>query len=597
LIGLLKHDLRLRVAAGTEAATVRVEIDARIRQPQGYRLAIRPKEITIGAATPAGVSHAMGTLRQLVDQAGARLPCLEIEDWPDVPRRGVLLDISRDKVPTMRSLRAMIDWLASLKINEIQLYMEHTFAYRRHRQVWRKASPLTAAEVRGLDAYCRGRCIELVPCQNTLGHLERWLKHPRYAPLAEATGPWRSPFGDIRTTRSTLNPTDRRSLVLVRSLLDELIPCFSSRRVNVNCDEPFELGQGRSAAICRRRGVERVFVDYVGALRRIVSRHRRQMMCWADVLSNHPRALGKMTRDITLLEWGYEADHPYLRRCKAIARAGFEFYVCPGTSSWCSFSGRTTNALTNLRVAARAAIELGAAGYLVTDWGDFGHRQYWPVSKAPILFGASAAWNFNGVRSFDLVRAASMHAFGDLRGRAADPWLALGDVYRETGVALRNKTVLFRVMQAALDDLTALDGLTPAAIRRVRRRLDQIHRRTGVWLGQTAEARLVGDELSATIRILRHACDRADIMFRIAQKRDVRPLLRRMQTDMRTIMRDHRRLWRARNRPGGLPDSLAHYSRLADEYSKWSRRDPQMAKTIVRPRRASAWPPAPARPS
>ncbi len=550
-------------------------MDARIRQPQGYRIAIRPNEIAIGSATPAGVSYALGTLQQLVDQAATRLPCLEIEDWPDVPRRGVLLDISRDKIPTMRSLRATIDWLASVKINEIQLYMEHTFAYRRHRQVWRRASPLTAAEVRELDAYCRDRSIELVPCQNTLGHMERWLKHPRYAPLAEATGPWRSPFGDVRTTRSTLNPTDRRSLALVRALLDELIPCFSSRRVNVNCDEPFELGQGRSAAICRRRGVERVFVDYVGALRRIVSRHRRWMMCWADVLSNHPRALGKMPRDITLLEWGYEADHPYMHRCKAIARAGFEFYVCPGTSSWCSFSGRTTNALTNLRVAARAAIEHGAAGYLLTDWGDFGHRQYWPVSKAPILFGASAAWNFSGLRSFDLERAASMHAFGDSRGRAAAPWLALGDLYRETGVELRNKTVLFRVMQAALDDATALDGLTPAAIQRVRRRLDQIRRRTRGQFGQTAEARLVGDELSATVRTLRHACDRADIMFRIARKRDVRPVLRRMKTDIRKIMRDHRRLWRARNRPGGLSDSMTHYRRLADEYGTWLRREPQ----------------------
>ncbi len=568
---LLERDLRLRTAAHSEAATVRVEMDARIRHTQGYRLAISPNEIAIGAATPAGVSYAMGTLRQLVAQAGSRLPCLEIQDWPDVPRRGVLLDISRDKVPTMRSLRETVDWLASLKINELQLYMEHTFAYRRHRQVWRDASPLTAAEVRQLDTFCRERFIELVPCQNTLGHMERWLKHARYAPLAEATGPWRSPFGDIRTTKSTLNPTDRRTLALVRALLDELLPCFSSRRVNVNCDEPFELGQGRSAAICRRRGIERVFVDYVAALRRIVSRHRRRMMCWADVLSNHPRALGKIPRDITLLEWGYEADHPFMQRCKAIGRAGFEFYVCPGTSSWCSFAGRTTIALTNLRVAARAAVKHGAAGFLVTDWGDFGHRQYWPASKVPIVYGASVAWNVAGPPR-DLSRTASAHGFGDSSGEAAGPWLALGDVYRLTGAELRNKTALFCVMQSRLDDRSAISGLTATAIRRVRQRIDAIERRARPIARRTREQRLVAAELAMTIRVLRHACARAEAMLDIAGGRDVRSALARLRVDAKAIARLHGKLWLARNRPGGLSDSVAHYLWLVDEYAEWGRR-------------------------
>lgn len=558
-------------------AAVTVELDDRIRQPEGYRLSIGGDQIAIRAATPAGLHHGINTLQQIANQSGTRLPCLEIEDWPDVARRGVLLDVSRDKVPTMRSLLAIIDWLASLKINELQLYMEHTFAYRGHRRVWREASPLTAAEVRRLDAYCRERFIELVPCQNTLGHMERWLKHARYEPLAEATGPWRSPFGDIRTTKSTLNPTDRRSLGLVGSLLEELLPCFSSRRVNMNCDEPFELGQGRSAAICTRRGVERVFVDYVAALRRIVARHQRRMMCWADVLSNHPRAMGRMSRDITLLEWGYEADHPFMRRCAAIGRAGFEFYVCPGTSSWCSFAGRTTNAIANLRAAGRAAIRHGAAGYLVTDWGDFGHRQYWPVSKGPIVFGASVAWNVAETPR-DRTRAASLHGFGDESGKAAEAWLELGDVYRLEGVELRNKTVLFRVMQAALDDRSAIDGLTKAAVRRVRRRIDVIERRARSIVQRTREQRLVAAELAATIRVLRHACARAEVMIDIARGRDVHRVLKHLQRDARAIVRGHRKLWLARNRPGGLSDSVAHYTRLVDEYAAWRRRasDPRL---------------------
>jgi hexosaminidase len=529
--------------------------------PQRYVLRIRPDEIAIQASTPMGFAFAVRTLAQLRVQCGVFLPCLDIDDWPDIPTRGVLLDISRDKVPTLRTLREIIDRLASLKLNQIQLYMEHTFAYRGHRRVWRGASPLTAAEVRRLDAYCRERFIELVPCQNSLGHMERWLRHPRYAPLAEATGPWRSPFGDIRTTRATLCPTDSRSSALVAKLLDELLPCFSSKLVNVNCDEPFELGQGRSAGACRRRGVDAVFAEYVRKLHGMARRRGRRMMMWADMIDRHPRLLRLLPRDIILLEWGYEADHPFDRRCREIGRAGFEFYVCPGTSSWCSFAGRTAIARENVRRAALAARRTGARGYLITDWGDFGHRQYWPVSLAPIVFGAAAAWNVAGLRNLDWTRAASLFAFGDSSERAAEPWLALGHLNESTGVALPNRTVLFRVMQARLDDRGATAGLTPVAIRSTRRRLSAIARNAA------PQSALASAELATTIRVLRHACDRAEWMMRRARGDAAGAVARRLLADIRAIASEHRRLWRARNRLGGLRDSVGHYGRLAAEYA------------------------------
>ena len=65
-----------------------------------------------------------------------------------------MLDISRDRVPTMRTLRLVVDLLARYRYNQLQLYTEHTFAYTKHPSVWEEADPLTAEEVRKLDAYC-----------------------------------------------------------------------------------------------------------------------------------------------------------------------------------------------------------------------------------------------------------------------------------------------------------------------------------------------------------------------------------------------------------------------------------------------------------
>ena len=107
-----------------------------------------------------------------------------------------MLDISRDKVYKMETLFELVDQLAGWKINQLQLYMEHTFAYRSHPSVWKNASPMTGEEIFLLDQFCKERFVELVPNQNSLGHLERWLRLPEYHFLAETLGPFPVPWGE-----------------------------------------------------------------------------------------------------------------------------------------------------------------------------------------------------------------------------------------------------------------------------------------------------------------------------------------------------------------------------------------------------------------
>ena len=42
------------------------------------------------------------------------MPVGTVRDWPDLAQRGVMVDVSRDKVPTMETLRDLIDWLEGL---------------------------------------------------------------------------------------------------------------------------------------------------------------------------------------------------------------------------------------------------------------------------------------------------------------------------------------------------------------------------------------------------------------------------------------------------------------------------------------------------
>ena len=84
-----------------------------------------------------------------------RLPCLEIYDFPRFEQRGYMLDVSRCRVPTMETLKHLVDVLARLRYNQLQLYMEHAFAYEGHETVWEDASPYTPEDIQALDGYLR----------------------------------------------------------------------------------------------------------------------------------------------------------------------------------------------------------------------------------------------------------------------------------------------------------------------------------------------------------------------------------------------------------------------------------------------------------
>ncbi len=148
-------------------------------RPQGYELRISEYGVELVGADEAGLFYGEATLAQLERLHDGAAPVGSSSDHPDLPVRGVMLDISRDKVPTMDSLRTVIDRLASLKVNQVQLYSEHTFAYRGPPRRPCRRQPAGRGEIRQLDAFCRARHVELVPNQNCLGHMNRWLAHDR----------------------------------------------------------------------------------------------------------------------------------------------------------------------------------------------------------------------------------------------------------------------------------------------------------------------------------------------------------------------------------------------------------------------------------
>lgn len=380
---------------------------------QGYRLTIGTQNVTIVASTHAGLFYGAQTLIQIGKAAGRSWPCLTISDQPVLPVRGVMLDVSRMKVPRLETLESMVRTLAHYKYNQFQLHTEHTFDFPRHPEIGEGASPITPAEILSLDRVCREHHVELVPNLQSLGHQRTMLGKPRYAHLAETAWVWSLATGREET------------FDLLDELYGDMLPAFGSTWLNVNADEPWDYGRGQSAAMTERHGIGEVYLYHIKRLRDLAAKHGRRIMVWADVLKYHPELSDSLPDDILLLDWWYEPLERY-DSVDRLASTRRSFYVCPGTSSWSALFPRLGNAVVNVETFVRDGVKAGAVGMLMTDWGDGGHYQQLSHSWYPLLWAAECGWTGSETPHDEFRAALSLQFYGDASGVLATALYRLG---------------------------------------------------------------------------------------------------------------------------------------------------------------------------
>ena len=379
-------DFFRRVKEGVPGITL---ITEPLLAQEEYRLTVEAGGVTIASACEKGLFRAATTLRQMVVQGAGKLPCCAIQDKPALPRRGYMIDISRGKKPRVATIKMMIDYLAALKYNEFQLYMEgDCFKYAAYPKETADFDCLTPADIIELNQYCKDRFIDLVPNQNSFGHMYTWLKKPHFHHLGL--------FEREDEVPSTLNILLPESFEFVCNLYKSLLPYFDSAYVNIGLDEAYGLGRYQIEEYCKEKGKDVVFMEWLNKLNdHIRDNYGKKVMFWADMIYNYPQSYHMVPKDAIALEWGYELiqTQRMTAHCIAYRDAGVRYYVCPSVNTHGSLTSRMDVTTFNIRTCAELATEYGAEGMLLTDWGDGGHPQPWIWSASPIALAGQYGWN------------------------------------------------------------------------------------------------------------------------------------------------------------------------------------------------------------
>jgi hexosaminidase len=588
LIGML-DDERIRRALARKGVSVPAELNE-----EGYVLNVSSDEVIVAGRTTAGTFYGLQTLKQLVrgDGANAYIQGARIIDWPTMRWRAVSDDISRGPVPTVEYIKRQLRTFAFFKLNMHSFYMEHVFGSRAHPLIGPEGGALTPDEIREIIAYARRLHIEIVPEQQTFGHLHKVLKTEKYNALAE------TPYGDV------LTPQQEGTYKLIADLYREINELFPGRFFHIGADETFELGEGQSREAVRQRGVGAVYFEHLRRVRDLLQPYGRRLMFWGDIALNHPDLIGEIPRDMIVMNWAYGPRESYESRLKPFKDAGLDQFVCPGVQNWNQIFPNNDAAAINIVNFVRDGQRAGALGMMNTSWDDDGETLF-EMTWYGIVLGAAAAWQAVPFdleafeRDFDwaffrsegdrFVRAMrTLGSVNTLLGVGSSDQLfwqePFTSAFQEQARALHDKTRQMRLMVEEVEETILRER---ARVRRNRPALDAM---------LLAARRF--DHLGRRMQVMEQLSERYwDAYLNLNDRRRVRRLtryagaiyndLREMAEELAELKRAYREQWLRENRQYWLDSVLARYDAMI---ATWLNKSRELDEALRRYERSSILP-------
>lgn len=317
-------------------------------------------------------------------RAGCPSPTREDRNFQSL---GVMLDVSRNGVFTIPAIKRLIRSFALMGLNTLQLYLEDVYTIEEEPFFGYFRGRYSADELREVDAYAALFGMEVVPCIQTLGHLEQILQWPEY--------------GDLVDVPAVLMVGDPRTEELVGKMLDSISVCFRSRRIHIGMDEAHGLALGRYRLA---NGVRRAF-DVLNEHLQLVSGmcHARglQPLIWSDMYfrlgsktngyfdvdSKIPDGVAEqIPAEVTLVYWDYyhwtsEFYTEWIARHRGMEK---EPVLALGAWCWNRFWTHYPLAFASISAGMAAARTAGLREAFVTLWGDDG-TECDPFSMLPAV--------------------------------------------------------------------------------------------------------------------------------------------------------------------------------------------------------------------
>ena len=180
-----------------------------------------------------------------------------------------MIDTSRCAVPTVQAFERLADRLALMGYNMLMVYIEDLIKLESRPYFGYMRGRYTTEELRKIDDYCFDYGIEVVPCLECYGHMEKYLFW------------WEA--DSIKDTASVLLARSEETF----KFLDELIATASgsvrSKKIHIGMDEAWDMGRGKFLTKHGYVPPSEIFGEYMERLIQIVNKYELQPYMWSDM--------------------------------------------------------------------------------------------------------------------------------------------------------------------------------------------------------------------------------------------------------------------------------------------------------------------------
>lgn len=277
-------------------------------------------------------------------------------------RVGLMLDCSRNAVRTVSTVKKFVDVMSEMGYNTLMLYTEDTYEIKNQPYFGYLRGRYSEDEIKDIDRYCVARGVELIPCVQTLAHLEHMLR-------------WKG-FEDVWDCNNILLAGEEKTYELIDDMLRTVSETFSADIVHVGMDEADMLGMGRYRKKNGYTVPKKIMQYHLSRVAEMADKYGLKPLIWSDMLFQVSEdAVGDiLPQNVTPVYWDYystEKTH-FDDGIAAHKKFGKPFWFAGGLWTWTGFAPHNMYSIDECRAAIASCAENGVENIFFTMWGDDG---------------------------------------------------------------------------------------------------------------------------------------------------------------------------------------------------------------------------------
>jgi hexosaminidase len=346
---------------------------------ESYRIKVSGNRVAVNAKSDAGIFYALKTLEQMisVEKGTCYIPEAEIDDFPEMAYRGVMVDFSHGGLLTEQEIMNQIDFLSQWKMNQYYFYNEVSIEMKGYPLINYNAC-YSREQIKKIVAYGRKRHIDVIPFVEFYGHLHELLRLEKYAGLG------------IGKYGHDLDPRDPGVQFILKDWIRQYTEMFPSPFIHIGFDETWETERLKKEDTSIHP--KELYLDQLNFVAKTVKEYGKRVMVWTDISNNYPDIISQFPKDIIPVLWEY-SDKPssVTKWLTPVRNEKLPFFVQSAVDSWGNVYPAATYTYDNIDICLKTCRDEKSIGYITSVWTD----AVQPLLRNTWLFmayGSAGAW-------------------------------------------------------------------------------------------------------------------------------------------------------------------------------------------------------------